>query len=348
MLPGQGLRFYLTRFNNASFSELVHRTRGAILSFRLKALFGRGKLHLKIPAIDHAAVELLQLPGFQYYVEEQVLGSLLQGGVFALNEDKERIERFEEEWRGVFFADVRVPPSGLDIRMIWEPARLQHVTILLLYAQINNGLPGMERLRSVAKNAVLDWIEKNPFLSGPHYQSAMECGLRIPVFVYALKILDNLPPSEQGRILDAIYQHAWWISRRLSLYSSLGNHTVCECAGLIFAGAIFGSAPQARTWMARGLALLWQELHHQILDDGGPAEQSFGYLRFILDLYWLVIDFLEKNRLHDCTDWKPRLVLGENFLKAFQDARGHVPAIGDSDDGYAVAPGIYPRRAIEI
>ena len=110
----------------------------------------------------------------------------------------------------------------------------------------------------------------------------------------------------------------------------------------------FQFSPEGKAWLNRGIKLLQQELYHQILDDGGPAEQSLGYRRFILDLYWLVVDFLEKNRLHDCTDWKPRLVLGENFLKAFQDGRGHLPAIGDSDDGYAVAQGFNLRRAIEF
>ena len=31
----------------------------------------------------------------------------------------------------------------------------------------------------------------------------------------------------------------------------------------------------------------------QILDDGGPAEQSFSYHRFVLDLYWLAIGILD-------------------------------------------------------
>ena len=273
--------------------------------------------------------------------------NLWQVGGFTLNGDRQTIERVEEKWRGVFFGDVPLSLPEFDLRMVWEPARLQHLTILMLYAEAYRGSLDSDHLKAMVKGAILDWIDKNPFLSGFNYRSAMECALRIPVFFYALKILDNLDSGEKNRILETIYQHAWWISRRLSLYSSLGNHTVCECVGLIFAGAIFASTTEGRTWMARALALLWQELHHQILADGGPAEQSFGYLRFILDLYWLVIDFLEKNHLHDCTAWKPRLVMGENFLKDFHDTLKQIPSIGDSDDdddGYAIAPGIFPRR----
>jgi hypothetical protein len=348
MILGQRMKVYLLRIKNASFPELLHRVWEAILTFRLRACFDKGGIGLKIPVLDLGVIEALHLPDFQYHVNDQTLSSLLAGGVFALNGDGERIARFEEESRGVFFADVSQAEPGLDIRMAWEPARLQHLTILLLYAATNRGLPDAERLQENVKGAILEWIKQNPFLSGPHYQSAMECGLRIPVFFYVLKILNiNLDLSEKSRILETIYQHAWWIFRRLSLYSSLGNHTVCECVGLVFAGAIFSPAPEGQAWMRRGLALLRQELHHQILNDGGPTEQSLGYGRFVLDLYWLVIGFLEKNSLHDCTDFKPRLLLGEGFLTACQDDQGQLPAIGDCDDGYAVAPGMYPGKPID-
>ena len=118
-----------------------------------------------------------------------------------------------------------------DIRMVWEPARLQHLTLLLIFIQKDSPKPYLNFFKEFVKDSLLTWLDKNPFLSGPHYQSAMECGLRIPVFFYALKILNNLASEERKRILAAIFEHAWWISRRLSLYSSLGNHTVCECIG---------------------------------------------------------------------------------------------------------------------
>ena len=139
---------------------------------------------------------------------------------------------------------------------------------------------------------------------------------------------------------------AWWIEKRLSLYSSLGNHTVCECVGLVFAGAVFRESEEGKSWLEKGKALLGQELNHQILDDGGPAEQSLNYHRFVLDLYWLAVDFQESNGLSDCAAWKPRLLLGEEFIAAFQDEAGSFPSIGDSDDGHAVAPLVTPKRGV--
>jgi uncharacterized heparinase superfamily protein len=114
--------------------------------------------------------------------------------------------------------------------------------------------------------------------------------------------------------------------------------------GLVFAGLLFRNRNDGAAWLKRGILLLNQECCHQILDDGGPAEQSFSYHRLVLDLYWLTIEVLELNGLHDCSECKERLSEGERFLKAFELTPGTFPAIGDSDDGHAIAPGISPKR----
>ena len=227
---------------------------------------------------------------------------------------------------------------------MWEPARLQRITKLLIYAVQNQLSSDSIKFKQVAKSYILGWISENPFLLGPHYLSAMECGLRIPVFFYCLKICNDLLPQESRAILEAIYCHAWWVSKRLSLYSSLGNHTIAECVGLIFAGTIFRKTPEGEKWIRTGLNLLRQEVNHQILDDGGPAEQSLHYHRFVLDLYWLALDLLERNHMIDVAEIKKRLILGEEFLRAFTDEEENQPSIGDSDNSYAVSPRLFPER----
>ncbi|WP_306547309.1 alginate lyase family protein [Desulfobulbus sp.] len=231
-----------------------------------------------------------------------------------------------------------------DIRALWESARLQQITRLFYLAQAKaqEGEPASHAFR-VAETALFQWLRDNPFLSSPHFLSVMECGLRIPVFFLALKILE-LSDRQRLQLHQAIFEHGWLIRRRLSLYSSLGNHTVAECVGLVLAGTLFAQSGQGREWFRRGLLLLEQELPHQILKDGGPAEQSLSYHRFVLDLYWFVADFLERNMLHDCSHWKPRLVQGEDFLNALADCQESLPNIGDSDDGRALAPGLAPLR----
>ncbi|OEU79043.1 MAG: hypothetical protein BA873_07685, partial [Desulfobulbaceae bacterium C00003063] len=345
MPPIQNKKFYITRLRNASLPEVAYRLRRAFLTWRLGQLLKGNTSPVKIPIIHLYDISNLELPNLKGNINQDHIKQILNGEVFSLDTDKAVLEAFEEEYRDVFFSHVRQTDKSLDIRAVWEPARLQHITELLVFAQCDRTSSLSAKAKQCAKKTLSKWITNSPFLLGPHYISVMECGLRMPVFFCCLKFLEDLSSRESRVLLDTIYLHAWWISKRLSLYSSLGNHTIAECVGLIFAGAIFRKTRGGKQWLEKGFSFLKNELKHQILEDGGPAEQSLNYHRFVLDLYWLSIDFLEKNNLFDCSDIKPRLVRGEDFLNAFQDNRGNMPLIGDSDDSYAMAPGIAPKRS---
>jgi hypothetical protein len=338
-------RSILSRVKNATFGEILYRIREAILVARLGMSADFGDWPLPVPAVDRSYLAGLQMPALDVHLSVDIIEGLLGGEQWSLHTDIGSINIFEERVRRVFFSRIKRHQDDPDIRAVWESARLQHVTVLLLYASRNSESVLSGTCKGMARELVMVWLEKNPFLFGPHYISVMECGLRMLVFFFVLAYLP-LDSTDTGKLLTAMYHHAWWIEKRLSLYSSLGNHTVCECVGLVFAGAVFGVSGEGKRWLEKGMALLGQELKHQVLSDGGPAEQSLNYHRFVLDLYWLVIDLLESNGLSDCSAWKPRLLLGEAFIAAFQDEEGNLPSIGDSDDGHAVAPLVTPKRGI--
>jgi len=347
MLPNRNIKSYTARIKNASLKEISYRINQAFTVRRMRSSAGTFNKVIPASLLDGSRTPNLQMPSFVMEADETVIEAILGGMTYLLNGKKELIEQFEAEQRGTYFADIRLTPEKPDIRMVWEPARLQHLTILLIHIHQNPRHQDLRVVKSFARAAVLTWIRQNPFLRGPHYMSPMECGLRMPVFYYALKILDNLTTMEHREIIKALYEHAWWVSRNLSLYSSLGNHTLCECLGLVFAGAVLQESEEGRKWLESGVRLFKKEAHRQILDDGGPIEQSFAYHRFVLDIIWLATDFLEKNALVDCSTLKQRLVRAETFLGFFRDERGILPSIGDSDDGHAVAPGVRPKRQPE-
>ena len=236
------------------------------------------------------------------------------------------------------FGPVSEGNGTADIRSIWEAGRLQHLTVLL-HAMRKAGDDRAEDIRKFVGRALLKWLMDNPFPRGPHYLCAMECAMRIPLFLLALRMLVTLRAEERGAIIQGVFYHAWLIRNRLSLYSSLGNHTVAECVGLVMAGALFARKKCGSEWLRTGIRLLEQEANHQILQDGGPAEQSINYHRMVLDLYWLAVGFLEANNLHDCSVLRNRLSKGEDFIHALGEP---LPSIGDSDDGFAVAPVLHP------
>jgi hypothetical protein len=333
------VRFILLRLEHLSAPEVFSRL-GQIARMYYVKISGKKPL---TSAVNNTPMQGWKLPSIQGMPSSEEIMRIISGERYTLNYDQEDIETFEKGHR-VFSANKQSQHKSVDIRAVWEPARLQYVYMLLQSLQINSKAEFASMVESYAREQILEWINKNPFLKGPHYQSVMECGLRIPVFLYALVLLSNLSEADRRKIIDTIYEHAWLISMRLSLYSSLGNHTICECMGLIFASFLFMSTDEGRAWLEKGIHLLDTEIYHQILDDGGPAEQSLNYHRFVLDLYWMAVGLLEKNGLYDCLAWKQRLLRGETFMAAFTDRQGNIPAIGDSDDGHAIAPGLMPER----
>jgi hypothetical protein len=338
--------FYFTRLKRATAGELVYRLQLAGTHYRVGRLVRRGRIPCHIPSLDLLNIRSLTMPAFHGQVKRIDADRILAGFRFTLNSDPNSIAQCDLELRQLYCPSIRSLGSQVDIRAVWEPARLQHVTLLIAFLRQWPDAQDGRAIMEIVRNEILGWLAANRFPLGPHYLSAMECGLRLPVFFYALKVLDNLSDSDLETILKGIYHHAWWIERNLSLFSSLGNHTVCEAMGLVFAGSVCREMEDGRRWLNTGIGLLAQELPHQVLDDGGPAEQAFGYHRFVLDIYWLAIDFLESNNLRCCDDFKARLLAGESFLSCFGDTAGIIPPVGDYDDGYAIAPGLSPRRLI--
>lgn len=321
--------FYLLRLRHSSLPEFFYRIRQGLAFYHLKLSKKLGGHLLESPEIEKGEIDKLLMPDLILKKNSRSYH------LFNSMDSKDQLNLWQ----------LHPKSAETDIRIRWEPARLQQAMTFINYAHHFPEAPDCLGAKQAAKTLILDWIKANPFLQGEHYLSAMECALRIPVFFYALKRLDNITSDEYDRILEAIYRHALLIAKRLSLYSSIGNHTITEAVGLVFAGAIFKRTKEGIRWLKTGIRLLTDELSHQILDDGGPAEQSLNYHRFVLDLYWLAMDFIQKNNLGAVHHWKKRLSAGEFFLNVFKDEHGAFPSIGDSDNGFAIAAGVEPARS---
>lgn len=247
-------------------------------------------------------------------------------------------------WPQSFFSSIPYRtgnPFG-DVRIAWEPSRLQHLVLLGLVARTPDG-DRCDEAALLLKDQLCSWTEANPPLLGIHYLSAMECALRILAVCHAVDLarvtlirLDQDEPVWQA-LLGLIETHANFITRRLSRHSSRGNHTVAEGAGLLYAGWLFPELEGASRWSDAGLALLEQEADHQIAPDGGGAEQSFWYLQCVIDLYGLVIALSTHQRRPVPPTILKAHARGQRFLNAFASRPDELPAIGDSDNGYALS-----------
>jgi len=245
------------------------------------------------------------------------------------------------KWPAKFFSSIPYRagnPYG-DARVVWEPSRLQHLLTLALLAN-SADREDSSRLVNLLEAQFLSWCNDNPLWCGVHYISAMECALRIIAVAHALDMVRSKlsnPEVIWHAYAQLVNEHARLIMNRLSLHSSTGNHTIAECAGLVYAGLLFPEMKESDSWFEKGIGVLVKEADNQILPDGGGVEQALWYHLFVLDLLGLVSELLNNNgkTVPDGIDFA--LKRGRKFLCAFGDRPNELLVIGDSDSGFALS-----------
>jgi hypothetical protein len=349
--------WYLKRISVMTLEEVVRRLLDAM---RLKAwevsfhprVSGRGYLHIDPRAFRFCTDPAPQIPPvpFAFDTRRSEIESWLLGGWPALGfgwswtpnaRAWHQAPDTGRDWPRVFFGKVRYRqgnPFG-DARVVWEPSRLQQLVTLALIARRHED----ERARAVdlIVRQLLSWHEANPAACGVHYVSAMECGLRIIAVCFALDLIRSEiigRPAVWQCAAAIVHSHADLIVRRLSLHSSSGNHTIAECAGLVFAGVLFPEMRGASRWYAVGLKTLRQEATRQVLPDGGGIERATWYHLFVLDLLGLVERLLAFKDHKTPQELTTALKRGRSFLATFAQSPADLPVFGDADSGFALSP----------
>ncbi|MDB5572566.1 MAG: hypothetical protein JWN93_3749 [Hyphomicrobiales bacterium] len=228
-------------------------------------------------------------------------------------------------------------PIG-DVRITWEPNRLQQLIGLALLA---NGAGGDAAARLLSAQ-LRSWVRLNPPMLGVNYTSAMECGQRLLSVCYAAHLARDALAHDEAFWSDVAWltqSHCRIIADRLSLHSSLGNHTVAESVALFTACLVAPSSQSAR-WEACALDALRQACGRVFLKDGGSAEQSTAYHVLVLDLLHLAILVGERHGRNMAVfhDWRNA---GSAFLRALS-SNGRLPHIGDSDSSYSLSRYMVP------
>jgi heparinase II/III-like protein len=228
-----------------------------------------------------------------------------------------------------------------NIKYLWEPNRHLHLPRLAqAYA-----LTGELRYALEVRLQVESWLDQCPTGRGPNWSSSLELAIRLINWSIAWQLLGGwdaaLFAGRQGEVfrerwLGGVYQHARAIVRRLSRYSSANNHLIGEAAGVWIACVVWNCWPAMRAWGQRCKRILVQEALRQNAPDGGNREQAFAYQQFVLD-FLLLSGLAARAAGEDFpADYWRRIERMMEFTAAMMDAAGHVPMIGDADDGYVV------------
>ncbi len=224
-----------------------------------------------------------------------------------------------------------------NVKQIWELSRHHHLTILAsAYA-----LTGDRRYAERAASHLRSWWDENPFLSGIHWTSGIELGIRLISWVWIRRLLDGwadvhdlFERNELAR--RQIWWHQTYLSGFRSRGSSANNHVVAEAAGQLTAALAFPWFEQSASWAAESAGLLEEELASNTFPSGVNRELAFDYHGLVAELG--LIAAIEADRaarpLPDGI-WRS---LGRmlDVAAACVDRGFGAPRQGDSDEGRAL------------
>lgn len=234
-----------------------------------------------------------------------------------------------------------------DIKYLWEPSRHLHlVTLAQAYY-----LTGEPRYVAGLQRHLNSWWEACPYLMGPHWTSSLELAIRLINWSWAWHLLGGFNGPILGsaahrelreRWLNSIYQHAHFIGGHFSRFSSANNHLIGEAAGLFVASVMWPHWPDCDRWREQAFAVLVEEALRQNTEDGVNREQTTSYQQFVLDFLLLAALCGQANGIEFPASYRERLQRMMEFIAAVRDSGGHVPMIGDADDGFVVR--LAPQR----
>jgi hypothetical protein len=235
-------------------------------------------------------------------------------------------------------AGVASDELGQDVRVIWELNRhLQWVRLAQAWVLTED-----PAYRDGLAAQIASWLEQCPPLQGANWTSALELAMRLVNWsvVWQLQggwdgVLFRGETGERLRVawMESIRAHCLFVSSQLSRHSSANNHLTGELAGLYVAARTWRYWQESAAWARQARAELEREARLQHFADGGNREQAFAYQAFTLEclmiagLYgWCTDDAYSDDYWR--TVWRAC-----GFLHSVRDSGGHLPRVGDADDG---------------
>ncbi|HYY18535.1 MAG TPA: heparinase II/III family protein, partial [Streptosporangiaceae bacterium] len=97
--------------------------------------------------------------------------------------------RRSEPDRYAFRINHRSEEQVGNVKQVWEISRLQHLTLLATAWYLSRD----ERYAQRVADQLRSWWQNNPFLSGVHWTSGIEAGIRLISLAWIRRLLDGWP-----------------------------------------------------------------------------------------------------------------------------------------------------------
>jgi hypothetical protein len=245
--------------------------------------------------------------------------------------------RRSEPDRYAFRINHRSEEQVGNIKQVWEISRLQHLTLLATAWYLTED----ERYAQRVADQLRSWWQENPFLSGVHWTSGIEAGIRLISLAWIRRLLDGWPGVRvlfEGNDL-AVRQIRWhqeFLNGFRSRGSSANNHVIAEAAGQVVASCAFPWFRESRTWRRKSARLLERELVANTFPSGVGRELASEYQGFVAKLTLLAaVEAAAAGHPLVPELWQ-RLSAMIDSGAALVDRRLRAPRQGDGDDGRAI------------
>ena len=178
---------------------------------------------------------------------------------------------------------------GVDIKIPWELARMQHLVQLALLAVDAKTEPGLTKAcESEIHLQIRDFVAHNPPRFGVNWRVAMDVGIRAANWVLALSILHahGRDIGESRALVGrSLRDHGRFIVAHLEWDPHWrGNHYLANVCGLAFIAAALPIDEETSGWLALAAGETVAEGCRQVHPDGSGFEGSTSYHRLSLDM----------------------------------------------------------------
>ena len=245
--------------------------------------------------------------------------------------------RRSDPGRYAFRIDHRAEEQVGNVKQVWELSRLQHLTLLAAAWYLSHD----ERYARRVADQLRSWWRENPFLSGVHWTSGIELGIRLICLAWIRRLLADWPGAaalyeQDGLAVRQIRWHQQYLATFRSRGSSANNHVIAEAAGQLVASCAFPWFRQSTRWRRSAARLLESELAKNTFPSGIGRELASDYHGFVGELGFLAAAEADASGhpLSEAT-WR-RLCAMADTAAALADVQLRPPRQGDSDEGRAV------------
>ena len=225
--------------------------------------------------------------------------------------------------------------AGGNVKQVWELSRLQHLTLLATAWFLTRD----ERYASRVADHLRSWWRENPFLSGVHWTSGIELGIRLISLAWIRRLLDDWPGvadlfERDALALRQIRWHQQYLAAFRSRGSSANNHVIAEAAGQLVASCAFPWFPESERWRRKSALLLERELIRNTFPSGIGRELASDYQCFVAELGLVAAVEAEVSGHPLRADGLgAALCAMADSAAALVDERMRPPRQGDSDEG---------------